>query len=149
MAKSYLFYRCGCEEAREPVMIFTADSEEEAREAPTWLREHHPENELLHIGPGEFFEIIQPVLEEDGQLGLCREVGLDFGERIILGDEVEHLTDDELSGLVEKVSVFSKLDPLQKERIVKALRRNGHVVGFLGDGINDAPAQRGIFAKTL
>lgn len=73
---------------------------------------------------------------------ICREVGLDFGERIVLGEEVEHLGDDELSRLVEKVSVFAKLDPLQKERIVTSLRRGGHVVGFLGDGINDAPALR-------
>ncbi|MFZ5427535.1 MAG: hypothetical protein ACOZEN_11205 [Thermodesulfobacteriota bacterium] len=59
MAKSYLLYRCGGEGTRKPVMIFTADSEEEAREAPTWLRQHHPENQLLHLAPGEFFEIIE------------------------------------------------------------------------------------------
>ncbi len=59
MAKSYLLYRCGGEGIRMPVMIFTADSEEEAREAPTWLRQHHPENALLRLGPGEFFEIIE------------------------------------------------------------------------------------------
>ncbi|WP_027185518.1 hypothetical protein [Desulfovibrio inopinatus] len=59
MTKSYLLYRCGGEGALTPVMIFSADSEEEAREAPTWLRKHHPKNELLHLGPGEFFEIIE------------------------------------------------------------------------------------------
>lgn len=59
MSKSYLLYRCGGEGVRLPVIIFTADSEEEAREAPTWLRRHHPENELLHLGPGEFFEIME------------------------------------------------------------------------------------------
>lgn len=59
MAKSDLLYRCGGEGARKPVMTFTADSEEEAREAPTWLRHHHPDNEILHLGSGEFFEIIE------------------------------------------------------------------------------------------
>ncbi|WP_243358058.1 hypothetical protein [Fundidesulfovibrio terrae] len=59
MAKSYLLYRCGNEGIRIPVMFFTADSEEEAREAPTWLRRHHPESELLRLRPGEFFEIIE------------------------------------------------------------------------------------------
>lgn len=57
MTKAYLLYRCGND--KTPVTIFTADSEEEAREAPTWLRQHHPDNELLHLGPGEFFEIIE------------------------------------------------------------------------------------------
>ncbi len=59
MTKSYLLNRCGGEGARTPVMIFSADSEEEAREAPTWLRQHHPENELLHLRSGEFFEILE------------------------------------------------------------------------------------------
>lgn len=59
MAKSYLLYRCGGDGARTPVVFFSADSEEEAREAPTWLRRHHPENDLLHLGPGDFFEIIE------------------------------------------------------------------------------------------
>lgn len=59
MAKSYLLYRCGGDGSKTPVVVFSADSEEEAREAPTWLRRHHPENELLRLGPGEFFEIIE------------------------------------------------------------------------------------------
>ncbi|MBI4807186.1 MAG: hypothetical protein HY795_18375 [Desulfovibrio sp.] len=59
MAKSYLLYRCGGNEQRLPVAIFTADGVDEAREAPTWLRRRHPENELLVLGPGEFFEVIE------------------------------------------------------------------------------------------
>lgn len=59
MSKSYLLYRCGNDGNKLPVVFFSADSEEEAREAPTWLLRHHPENELLHVGPGEFFEIIE------------------------------------------------------------------------------------------
>lgn len=59
MAKSYLLYRCGGDGAKTPVVVFSADSEEEAREAPTWLRRHHPENEFLRLAPGDFFEIIE------------------------------------------------------------------------------------------
>jgi len=59
MAKSYLLLRCAGDGVRTPVVCFSADSEEEAREAPTWLRRRHPENELLHLGPGDFFEIIE------------------------------------------------------------------------------------------
>lgn len=59
MTKSYLLFRCGNEGKRVPAVQFSADSEEEAREAPTWLKRHHPENELLRLGPGDFFEIIE------------------------------------------------------------------------------------------
>lgn len=72
----------------------------------------------------------------------CRAVGLDDGGRIVRGEELERLSDQELSVLAEKTTVFAKLEPAQKKRLVTALRRNGHVVGFLGDGINDAPALR-------
>ncbi|MFP5221051.1 MAG: hypothetical protein ACLGSA_02040 [Acidobacteriota bacterium] len=59
MVRSYLLYRCGNDGTKTPVVIFSADSEEEAREAPTWLRRHHPDNDLLRLGPGDFFEIIE------------------------------------------------------------------------------------------
>jgi len=59
MTRSYLLYRCGGEGRKTPVALFTADSEEEAREAPTWLKRRHPDNALLLLGPGEFFEIIE------------------------------------------------------------------------------------------
>lgn len=72
----------------------------------------------------------------------CRAVGLDYGDRIVLGEELDRLSDQELSALAEKATVFAKLEPAQKQRLVAALRQNGHVVGFLGDGINDAPALR-------
>lgn len=70
---------------------------------------------------------------------ICRDVGLEV-DSLILGQEVEKLTDDELDALVEETTVFAKLTPIQKERIVHSLHRKGHVVGFMGDGINDAPA---------
>lgn len=65
-----------------------------------------------------------------------------YTDKIVLGDVLDAMSDDELSVLVEEVNVFAKLSPLQKQRIVTMLRTNGHTVGFLGDGINDAPAMK-------
>jgi Mg2+-importing ATPase len=72
---------------------------------------------------------------------ICREVGLDV-EHSAQGRDVEPLDDDALDALVKRTTVFAKMSPLQKARVVKSLRRQGHTVGFLGDGINDAPALR-------
>jgi P-type Mg2+ transporter len=70
---------------------------------------------------------------------VCREVKLDPGE-ILLGARIDAMTEDELADIAERTTVFAKLTPSQKERIVQALHRKGQVVGFLGDGINDSPA---------
>jgi Mg2+-importing ATPase len=70
---------------------------------------------------------------------ICRDVGLEPGD-ILLGNAIETLTEAELVDAVGRATVFAKLTPAQKERIVGALHRKGHVVGFLGDGINDSPA---------
>jgi Mg2+-importing ATPase len=59
-----------------------------------------------------------------------------------LGGEIENMSDEELAKAVESHTVFAKLTPSHKERIVRLLKSNGHVVGFMGDGINDAPALR-------
>ena len=72
---------------------------------------------------------------------ICREVGLEV-EGMLLGSHVEKMSDAELSVAAEKTTVFAKLSPTHKERIVRVLHDNGHVVGFMGDGINDAPALR-------
>jgi len=72
---------------------------------------------------------------------ICREVGLDV-EHSAQGKHIEPLNDDELDELVKRTTVFAKMSPLQKARVVKSLQRQGHTVGFLGDGINDAPALR-------
>ncbi|MBK9571887.1 MAG: magnesium-translocating P-type ATPase [Rhodoferax sp.] len=72
---------------------------------------------------------------------VCRQVGLP-ADAVLLGSQVEALSDDALKAAAESHSIFAKLTPLHKERIVRALRANGHVVGFMGDGINDAPALR-------
>ena len=70
---------------------------------------------------------------------ICREVGIEVGD-IVLGSQIEQLDETELFNSVDDVTVFAKLTPAQKERIVRALHRKGRVVGFLGDGINDSPA---------
>ena len=70
---------------------------------------------------------------------ICREVGLDVAHSA-QGRDVEPLDDDALDALVRRTTVFAKMSPLQKARVVKSLQRQGHTVGFLGDGINDAPA---------
>jgi P-type Mg2+ transporter len=72
---------------------------------------------------------------------ICREVGLDV-EHSAQGKHIEPLDDAELDELVKRTTVFAKMSPLQKARVVKSLQRQGHTVGFLGDGINDAPALR-------
>jgi len=72
---------------------------------------------------------------------VCRQVGLDISD-LMLGSEVELLSDEELEAIVDEVDVFAKLSPAQKVRIVAALRRIGHTVGFMGDGINDAAAMK-------
>ena len=70
---------------------------------------------------------------------ICHEVGLPV-DRIVLGSEMATLSPDELASLAETVAVFAKVSPSQKAAIIDALHRKGHVVGFLGDGINDGPA---------
>jgi Mg2+-importing ATPase len=72
---------------------------------------------------------------------ICREVGLDVANSA-QGKHIEPLNDEELDELVKRTTVFAKMSPLQKARVVKSLQRQGHTVGFLGDGINDAPALR-------
>ncbi|WP_027484856.1 magnesium-translocating P-type ATPase [Rhodanobacter sp. OR87] len=72
---------------------------------------------------------------------ICREVGLDV-EHSAQGRQIEPLDDAALDELVKRTTVFAKMSPLQKARVVKSLQRQGHTVGFLGDGINDAPALR-------
>lgn len=84
------------------------------------------------------------VLTGDNELvtaKVCRQVGLKV-DGVMLGSEVARLSDSELAVAVERHNVFAKLSPLDKERLVYALRANDHIVGFMGDGINDAPALR-------
>jgi len=94
--------------------------------------------ELSHPGNQNTYQLLT------GDNGLvtekvCREVGLDV-KRIVTGAELSRLSSEQFSKTVQDANVFVKLSPSQKEEIVSDLRRNGHVVGFMGDGINDAPA---------
>lgn len=70
---------------------------------------------------------------------ICRDVGLPV-DRILLGSEIEGMSAERLGEAAESISVFAKLSPAHKERIIRALQSKNHVVGFMGDGINDAPA---------
>jgi len=82
------------------------------------------------------------VLTGDNELvtkKICSHVGLDVHE-IVTGDKLEAASDTDLRELVKKTTVFARLSPLQKERVIHALHENGQIVGYLGDGINDAPA---------
>ena len=70
---------------------------------------------------------------------ICKQVGLSV-ENILLGSDIEKMSEEELANAAQSTSVFAKLSPSHKERIIHALQGMGHVVGFMGDGINDAPA---------
>ena len=72
---------------------------------------------------------------------ICEKVGLDV-EHMLLGSDIDKMTDQELAEAVERVTVFAKLSPDQKARIILQLKRNGHGVGYMGDGINDAPSMK-------
>ena len=72
---------------------------------------------------------------------VCEKVGLDV-ERILLGSEIDTMTDQELAQVVETTTVFAKLSHDQKARIILCLKNNGHKVGYMGDGINDAPSMK-------
>lgn len=70
---------------------------------------------------------------------VCQKVGLDASS-ILLGNEIDNIADLALAPLAEKTQVFARVTPAQKQRIIYALRSHGHVVGYIGDGINDAPS---------
>jgi Mg2+-importing ATPase len=85
------------------------------------------------------------ILTGDNELvtrSICTQVGIDGG-RIVLGDEIERMDEAALARVAEQTSVFARVSPSQKHRIIRALKAHGHVVGFLGDGINDAPSLHG------
>ena len=82
------------------------------------------------------------ILTGDGDVvarHVCRQVGVGE-EAIVTGDDLDRLDDAALGHVAEQASVFTRVSPAQKNRIILALKRRGHVVGFLGDGINDAPS---------
>ena len=74
-------------------------------------------------------------------ISVCRQVGIGI-TNVMLGDDMDNMTDAEIASQTERTTIFAKLSPQQKARVVRLLRAQGHVVGFMGDGINDAAAMR-------
>ena len=72
---------------------------------------------------------------------VCSEVGI-HAEKILLGNDVEKMSDEQLAEAIDATDVYARLSPVHKKRVVQALQKKKHVVGFMGDGINDAPALR-------
>jgi Mg2+-importing ATPase len=82
------------------------------------------------------------ILTGDNELvteSVCQQLGFEI-KAMVTGNEIVGMTDDKLSLLVEDANVFTRVTPDQKDRIITILKENGHTVGFLGDGINDAPS---------
>ena len=72
---------------------------------------------------------------------VCKLVGMRTdGQKAITGSDIENMSDEALSSVVENNDIFARLSPMQKKRVVDAIRKNGHVVGYMGDGVNDAPS---------
>jgi len=71
----------------------------------------------------------------------CEQLGFEI-KGVVLGSEIAQMQDDALARVVAEANVFARVTPAQKDRIMNALKNNGHVVGFLGDGINDAPSMK-------
>ena len=85
--------------------------------------------------------ITTKILTGDNQYAtesVCSIVGI--RSNIILGKDIDEMSDKQLQKIVEECDVFARMNPMQKERVVKALKKNGHVVGYMGDGVNDAPS---------
>jgi len=70
---------------------------------------------------------------------VCAQVGLN-ADRIVMGDDMDAMSDTALAQIAEQTEVFARVSPAQKNRIILALKHRGHVVGYMGDGINDAPS---------
>ncbi len=88
--------------------------------------------------------VLVKILTGDNELvarHVCQQVGLST-DKIVLGDDIDHMNDAALGHVAENVSIFARVSPMQKNRILMALKSRGHVVGYLGDGINDAPSLR-------
>jgi Mg2+-importing ATPase len=110
-------------------LAFLDPPKESATEALAKLRQNHVQVRIL-TGDNDVVTT-----------SICRQVGLPV-DNVLLGPAIEEMTDGQLVDLVEGVTVFAKLSPAHKERIIRALQKKGHVVGFMGDGINDASALR-------
>src|SRR3974390_1601460 len=108
-------------------VAFLDPPKETAREAIAVLREH---GVAVKIITGDNEVVTRKI---------CKEVGLPI-EHAMLGKDVEKLADAKLEEMAEETTIFAKMSPIQKSRVIRALQKKGHTVGYLGDGINDAAA---------
>jgi P-type Mg2+ transporter len=106
-------------------LAFLDPPKEMAREAIAVLREH---GVAVKIITGDNEVVTRKI---------CKDVGLPI-EHAMLGKDVDKLSDEKLQEAAEPTTIFAKMSPVQKSRVIRALQRNGHTVGYLGDGINDA-----------
>lgn len=121
------------EDESEMILIgfigFLDPPKESASEAIQALKEHGVKTVVL---TGD---------SEGVALKVCNEIGLNIDEHYT-GTQVSNMTDQELADVVDRTQLFSKLDPMQKRRVIEAYKEKGHTVGYMGDGINDAPGLR-------
>lgn len=110
-------------------LAFLDPPKETTEDALIALKEHNVEVKVL---TGDNALVTQSV---------CRQVGIE-AERYLEGAQVAEMTDEELAKATDEYNIFVKLNPSQKANLVRVMRENGHVVGFMGDGINDSPAMR-------
>lgn len=110
-------------------LAFLDPPKESARDAIMALEQHGVTTKIL---TGDNDKVTRTI---------AGEVGLEV-HNMILGPDIDNMTDRELSEKVEHINVFAKLTPIQKARVVSALKKNGHTVGFLGDGLNDIAAMK-------
>ncbi len=100
------------------------------------------ESAIQAIKQLEQLGITLKVLSGDNEL-VNEKIGHDVGlstASMLTGQDIDHMTDEGLQKAVETTTIFARVTPIQKERLIKALQRAGHIVGYMGDGINDAPA---------
>ncbi|HTQ10640.1 MAG TPA: magnesium-translocating P-type ATPase [Fimbriimonadaceae bacterium] len=96
--------------------------------------------EVIHRLAGAGIEV-KVITGDSGVIAehVCKQIGMTPGE-ILLGDDIDKMTDTALAAVAEKTTLFARVNPAQKNRIILALKARGHVVGYMGDGINDAPS---------
>ena len=118
-----------CEMILMGYLAFLDPPKESAAGAIKALREHGVRTKIL---TGDNEKVTKTI---------CNQVGLEV-KNMLLGGDIEKMDDEELKKMAEVTDVFAKLTPSQKSRVVAVLRENGHTVGFMGDGINDAAAMK-------
>ena len=102
------------------------------KDAPESIKALEKEGVTIKVLTGDSAAVTQ---------NICKQVGIDASS-VITGVQIDTMSDEDLKIQVEKTNIFARLSPMQKSRVVRILRENGHVVGYMGDGVNDAPSLR-------